>query len=347
MAHIGGADYPVSGQTEKGYVKMESEWRQGDWIELKFKMPVRRVMAADEVADDRGMVALARGPLVYCVEKSDNPGGIFNLLLPDQADLKFAFRADLLGGIGTITGQALALSRGADQVEVFREVRSFIAIPYYAFANRDRGEMEVWMARDEAKVEMAPAPTIASTSRASSSCNNGSVAENYPQRRPPSVSQRMYPLSQDGSGEIRAIQAQREPVNSEDGSGRFLRLRPQSGDQAWVQYDFAKPEKVSSTEVYWKDDRQYCVLPKSWRVLYRDGTEWKKVNTITSAAVEKDKFNQVSFDPVTTSALKVEITLQERIYKKGDLGPPDANYLTEDRPWYEAGVIEWRVNGAK
>jgi hypothetical protein len=341
---VGGVSYPVSGQTEKGYVKIEMEWKAGDAIELKMKMPVRQVLASENVAEDRGLVALERGPLVFCLEKTDNPGGVFNLVLPPTTDLRFVFRPDLLGGIGTIAGEALALSRGPDRVSVVKQLRPFTAIPYYAFANRDRGEMAVWLARDEGKAQLPPVPTIASTSRATSSCGNGSVSDNYPGYRPPSVQQRMYPLSQDGSGDISAIYDQAEPVNSEDGSARFLRLRPQTGSNAWVQYDFAKPEKVSSVEVYWKDDKQFCVPPQSWRVLYRDGQEWKPVNTISAGPVEKDKFNKTTFEPVTTSALRLDITLREKVYKKGSLGPPDANYLTRDTAWYEGGVIEWRIN---
>jgi uncharacterized protein len=344
VAHISGTAHPISGKAEKGYVKVESEWKAGDWIELKLQMPVRRIMATEEVADDRGMVALARGPLVYCVEKADNAAGVFNLMLPDKAGLQFAFRSDLLGGMGTINGTALALNRNAGQTNLTQESKTITAIPYYAFANRTRGEMEVWVARTEEKAEVGPAPTIASLSRASSSCSNGAVADDYPNHRPPSVAQRMYPLSQDGSGDIHAIQDTRQPVNSEDGSGRFLRLRPQQGDNAWVQYDFASPQKISSVEVYWKDDKQYCPLPKSWRVLYRDGSEWKPVDAAKAGPVENDKFNKEQFAPVTTSALRLEITLQEKIYKPGDLGPPDANYMAQDEPWYEGGVIEWRVD---
>src|SRR5208337_2666029 len=132
--------------------------------------------------------------------------------------------------------------------------------------------------------------------------------------RPPTIEQRLYTNSQDGSGDISAIYDQVEPVNSEDGSSRFLRLHPQSGDGAWVQYDFAKPAKVSSVEVYWKDDKQYCILPEAWRLLYRDGSDWKAVQALDSYAVAKDKFNKVSFQPVTTSALRIEIQLQGRTY---------------------------------
>ncbi len=275
---------------------------------------------------------------------------------------------NLLGGIGTISGKALVgrgqdariiltvpplsvrgdstltMDRGKDGTSVWTLQQNFTAIPYYALANRSPGEMSVWLARDEAKAKIAPKPSIASTSRATSSCGHGTVAENYPGHAPPTIARRFYPGSQDGSGDISAICDQVEPVNSEDGSSPFLRLHPQSGDRAWVQYDFTKPEKVSSVEIYWKDDKQYCVLPKSWRLLCHDGNNWKPVAASGPYTVAKDKFNKAAFRPVTTSGLRVEIELQAKLYKPGSLGPPDADYLTQDLSWFEGGVIEWRVN---
>lgn len=61
-------------------------------------------------------------------------------------------------------------------------------------------------------------------------------------------------------------------------------------------------------------------------------------------AVEKNRFNRVSFRPVRTSGLRLDIRLQGKVYKKGGLGPPDGNYLGKDLTWYECGIIEWRVN---
>jgi hypothetical protein len=170
------------------------------------------------------------------------------------------------------------------------------------------------------------------------------VAENYPGNNPPTIERRFYPSSLDGSGDIRSISDQLEPVNSKDGSAPFLRLHPQTGDRAWVQYDFARPSRVSSAEVYWKDDKQVCVLPASWRLLYREGSEWKPVDTSDPYPVERDRFNKISFQPVNTSSLRLEIRLQAKVYKKGTLGPPDGNYLSEDLTWYEGGIIEWRVD---
>jgi DUF1680 family protein len=329
---------------EKGYARIEREWQARDTIQLNLPMPVRRVVAADQVAENRGMVALERGPLVYCAEQADNTSGIFNLLLPENADLQFSYRPDLLGGLGVIGGKIVALSRGPNRTSVLAQEKNLTAIPYFAFGNRTQGEMSVWLAREESKAKMSPKPTIASTSRATSSCGNGTVAENYPGNQPPTIERRFYPSSQDGSGDIGAIQDQLEPVNSEDGSAPFLRLHPQSGDSAWIQYDFAQPAKVSSVEIYWKDDKQVCVLPKSWRLLYKDGNDWKPVITSDSFPVAADQFIRVSFLPVTTSGLRIEIRLQEKLYKKGALGPPDGNYMAQDFTWYECGIIEWRVN---
>jgi hypothetical protein len=188
--------------------------------------------------------------------------------------------------------------------------------------------------------------TLASTSLASSSNGNGSVPETYPGKNPPTPAQRMYPWSQDGSGSIAAISDGLTPVNSEDGSSTFLRLRPQSGSAAWVQYDFTAPAQVSSVSVYWKDDKQFCVAPASWKLLYRDDSgQWKPVESPDGYGVQKDMYNKTSFTPVRTDGLRMEIELAERIYKKGVLGQPDGNYLPEDQTWYEGGVIEWIVEG--
>jgi DUF1680 family protein len=318
----------ASYDVEKGYARIGREWQPGDTIQLSLPMTV----------------ALERGPLVFCAEGEDNPDGIFNLLMEDDTPLLFAYRRETLGGIGEITGTAMMLSRGSDRSSVVKKPVEFVAIPYFAFGNRGAGDMTVWLPRNEDRVRTAPLPTIASTSRASSSCGNGTVAENYPGNHPPTIASRFYPNSQDGSGAIGAISDQLEPVNSEDGSAPFLRLHPQSGNKAWVQYDFARPATVSSVEVYWKDDKQFCVVPAGWRLVYRDGNDWKPVAPSGPYTVFRDRFNKTDFAPVTTSALRIEIDLQGKLYKSGDLGPPDGNYLKQDLTWYECGLIEWRVN---
>src|SRR5262249_55245018 len=121
---------------------------------LDLPMPVERVHAHPKVKANAGRVALQRGPVVYCLEGADNAGKVRNLCLPPQAKLSAAFRKDLLGGVVTVTGPALSVSQDEDGKVQTKRV-SFVAIPYYAWANRQPGEMVVWLAE---KPEVAELP---------------------------------------------------------------------------------------------------------------------------------------------------------------------------------------------
>ncbi len=89
------------------------------------------------------------------------------------------------------------------------------------------------------------------------------------------------------------------------------------------------PANVGAVEVYWYDDRisgGHCRVPQSWQVLYRDGDQWKPVANPSPYAVEGDKFNRVTFDPITTGGLRLDVELQDN---------------------WSAGVLEWRVEAAR
>ena len=140
---------------DKGYVRIHRPWKKGDVVELDLPMPVRRVVAHEKVAADRGRVALQRGPVVYCVEAVDHGGRVSNLILPADATLTAEHRDDLLGGVTVIAGKAKARTAGADELQTV----DLLAIPYYAWDNRDAGEMAVWLtasAADEGASPIAP-----------------------------------------------------------------------------------------------------------------------------------------------------------------------------------------------
>ncbi|MBN1421894.1 MAG: glycoside hydrolase family 127 protein, partial [Planctomycetes bacterium] len=119
----------IDAATEKGWLGIDRRWRPGDEVVLDLPMPVRRVRAHEAVEEDRGKVAIERGPLVYCVEGADNRGvDVLDLVLPADADLAPAFREDLLGGVVAIAGKA----------------PSFTAIPYALWGNRGADPMAVW-----------------------------------------------------------------------------------------------------------------------------------------------------------------------------------------------------------
>jgi DUF1680 family protein len=135
---------------QAGYVEVRRTWKGGDSIEFELRMPIERVKSNPRVKDNVGRVALRRGPIVYCAEAVDNGGRVMNLFLPPDATLTAEHRADLLGGVTVLTGAAMVAqpNRPAKQVK-------FTAVPYYAWDNRDPGEMEVWLAEDPAKAQVA------------------------------------------------------------------------------------------------------------------------------------------------------------------------------------------------
>ncbi len=134
-------------ELENGYARLRRTWRDGDTVALSLPMPVRRVVANEAVAADAGRVALQRGPIVYCAEGVDNGGRALDLALPDGAALAARFEPGLLNGVVVISGTAVTAGKDARGALKTSRKRPFMAIPYYAWANRGEGEMEVWFPR--------------------------------------------------------------------------------------------------------------------------------------------------------------------------------------------------------
>lgn len=135
-------------QSENGYAVIEREWKKGDVVEYFLPMNIHRVEANANVAADKGMVAIERGPVVYCVEGIDNNNGkVLNMILPDNAKLSTQYRPDLLNGVQIITGEAVAFNPSADGMSVSTDKVPFTAIPYYVWNNRGINQMKVWLPR--------------------------------------------------------------------------------------------------------------------------------------------------------------------------------------------------------
>jgi hypothetical protein len=142
----------------------------------------------------------------------------------------------------------------------------------------------------------------------------------------PTIATASTPSASIRSFEVFALRDQIEPRNSHElGVPRFV-WREKKGTVEWVQYTFDAPHEVSSAQVYWAiedDSDNPCKLPKSWRVLYRDGDNWKEVTGASGYPTAADQYNEVKFAPVTTSALRIEAQLDDKA---------------------TAGIFEWRVN---
>ena len=270
----------------KGFAKIHRTWRKGDVIAVRLPMAVRRVFAHPKVEADVDRVAFERGPIVYCIEWPDVADGkVLSLVLANEGDLKYAYRADLLNGVGTIVGTARIAKRNEVGEAVLGEEKRFLAIPYYAWAHRGRGEMTVWPATHLAAARPRPLPSIAATSKVTVSSGHGTDALND----------------------------QMAQKNSSDDTYIPFHWGRREGRWQWVQYDFERPVTVSSVKVYWYDDGPdgHCHVPESWRILYRNGDQWDPVANREPYGVGKDAYNKVTFDPVCTDAMRLEAQLPE------------------------------------
>ncbi|MGX5845270.1 glycoside hydrolase family 127 protein [Mesorhizobium sp. ArgA1] len=150
-AQVNGKMVDLDAATSDGYAAIRREWQKDDRVELDLEMSMARLFANPHVRQDIGRVALARGPLIYCVEETDNGCGLHRIALPRTARLEAHPEPNLLGGIVTLS--AIGSRAGAENwgSDLYRseppatEETKLKAVPYFAWDNRDPGEMLVWL----------------------------------------------------------------------------------------------------------------------------------------------------------------------------------------------------------
>lgn len=152
MLNVNGT--PVNAPVVDGYLRIDRQWKRGDSILLALSMPVERIAAHPNVRHDAGCIALQRGPVVYCLEEVDNGANLANISIPRSARLSAQFDKELFGGVSVITGDAVrseptewpnGLYAPQSVLKYDSTPISFKAIPYAFWANREPGEMRVWI----------------------------------------------------------------------------------------------------------------------------------------------------------------------------------------------------------
>lgn len=140
-----------------GYACVDRVWQPGDTLVLELNLSPMLVKAHPRVRADAGKVAVQRGPLVYCFEEADNGVNLPALSLQPKTPMRESFEPDLLGGVVTVSMEGVrTVETGWDNGDLYRplpdagagfaeETVSLTAIPYYAWSNRGKGEMAVWM----------------------------------------------------------------------------------------------------------------------------------------------------------------------------------------------------------
>lgn len=294
----------------KGYAAIKRVWKAGDKVEMTIPMEVKRVRAHQNVTDDRGKLAIERGPIVYCLEGQDQPDStVFNKYIAADARFDTQFEPELLNGVLTLTTTARCVALDGSEEKV-----TVKAIPYSTWNNRGCDQMAVWIPESKEAAHPTPEPTLASQ------------AEMF---QLPTAVTSDAPAATSNLNWAWGYNDQWEPASSADTSKPYHYWWLREGTEENLGYRFAEPKEVNSVDVYWLAfdhyDGDYRV-PSSWKLYYQDASDdtWKEVAAKGELGVAPDCYNHVDFEPVTTKALLLQAQLQE-----GKSG----------------GVIEWKVNG--
>ena len=274
--------------TADGYLTIDRRWKKGDKVQLHFDMEPRTVRAIDQVKDDEGCVSIERGPLVYCAEHPDNDFNIQSMLINQNPQFSVADGQVLTYPVKTLTTQAQTLDFDKQGRLTTKDVRLTL-IPYYAWCHRGSGNMKVWLPQDLVATRPAAQPTLASQSSVSTSHETPALM---------------------------AINDRLVPKDANDRSISYYTWWPKQNSVEWFAYDFPEEAEVKSATVYWFDDQPWggCSVPKSWAIYYKDAQgQWKPVTGADNYGLKKGSANTVNFDPVRTRAVKLEVTLPEKL----------------------------------
>ena len=331
IVEINGKATKVKAHT-RSYIMIERKWKNGDKVKLTFKMNI----TLTKWEKNKNSVSINRGPLTYSLKIGEkyvreggtdkwpaweihpttpwnyglvlneaNPAPSFEIVRKDWPDDDQPFEAD-----------AAPIQLRANAKKIPEWVKDHLGLvgklQQSPVKSDEPVETVTLIPMGCARLRISAFPTI----------GTGPDAQKWDQ--PPKT----LPASAShcwGSDTILALSDEMLPKNSNDqGIPRFT-WWPHKGTTEWVQYDFDKPQKISSTDVYFFDDTGGggCRIPKSWRLMYKQGDQWMQVPNAGSYGVEKDKFNKVSFDPVNAQSLRIELQLQ---------------------PDFSAGILEWRTD---
>ena len=270
--------------TDDGYFTITRKWKKGDRVQLHFDMEPRTVRANNKVAADRGMIAVERGPLVYCAEHPDNSFDIMGALM-NQTPTFALGKSEIAGTPVQMLTTAVQTLDFNKQGKLVASDQTLTLIPYYAWCHRGSGKMRVWLPQDLNATNPTQPATLASESKVGSSS------------RVPALS---------------SINDRLVPKDENDRSVPYTHWWPKKDCTEWLSYEFPKEATVQSATVYWYDDGPWggCRVPQSWRILYQDAQgQWQPVSGADHYPTDKGAACTVNFNPVKTKALRLEVVL--------------------------------------
>jgi len=309
------------------YVRIERVWKTGDLVELELPARIRMTVWTK----NKNAVSVHRGPLTFSLkigEKWVRCGGTdewpvwevypttpWNYgLIVDEKNPASSFR--LVRKPGPLPDQPfqidkapLALQAKARRIPAWQMQGGLVGLLQQSPARSDQPvETVTLIPMGCARLRISAFPTI----------GTGPDAHEW---KPPPPPRHTASFQHDDIG---ALSDGKVPSSSNDQTIPRFTWWNHRGTTEWVTYKFEAPRKVRSCEVYWFDDtgKGGCRVPASWKLFYKDGDAWCPVENASDYGTKPDRFNKVVFEPVETSALKIEVRLQ---------------------PGFSGGILEWRV----
>jgi len=334
---VNGELQPVSLEPST-FAKIERTWADGDRIELRMPMEVKLRTWRTQ----RDSVSVSRGPLTYSLRIEENyvayddekrrqpfanaekwqahevyPATPWNyglVLSPEGAASSF----EVVKRPGPLPSQPF----DAENVPIVLKAKGMRIADWQPDHRNLVGELQPSPARvDEIKPEnITLVPMGCARLRISSFPTVGTGPSSHVWKAPRAIPH----TASHEHDDLAALSDGRWPNGSADPSIPRFTLWPRLGTTEWVTYELEERRTVSEVNLYWFDDtgRGKCRVPRDWRVLYRNGTKWLPVQQASPAAAARDRYNRMTFAPVETAALKLEIDLQQG---------------------YSGGILEWVI----
>lgn len=272
---------PVHPVVSNGYAVITKKWKSGDRLSISFPMEIQKITAGEQVQSDRGKLAYQRGPLIYCFEGKDNHDSwLFDTYVAPEAQAQTGAETDLPGGMTAFTIPGFRVSNDSVQPVVLK------AIPYFAWNNRGKSNMLVWMPVSKDRVFSKLVNRKESTAKTSASFDF-----------------------------VTGLNDGFDPENSADIDKPFFSWwkKDQPGGN-WVEYSWDKAVNLSQTSVYWLQTDHYdgnYRMPQSWTVQYLTGSgTWADVMASDPYSTNPDTYNVVRFKEIHTTALRLNVNFQ-------------------------------------
>ncbi|MBU3743095.1 MAG: glycoside hydrolase family 127 protein [Sediminibacterium sp.] len=140
----------VNGKTveytiQNGYVIVNRTWKNQDLVSYQLPMQIKKVISRNELTANQNRMALQRGPLMYCVEGSDNQGQAWNFITPKETQFTVDSIHILQEPVVSLVASVPVLEINTANNQVTTRMQTIRAIPYYAWCNRGSNPMQVWL----------------------------------------------------------------------------------------------------------------------------------------------------------------------------------------------------------